>query len=87
MLSLEAYETKQTIRDGLKNMEFASIAAVMKSAQSLTRKVDELTNFEMAGLVSKDPFMIAKIFDAANRGARGDKLEYAKLEDCIFKVG
>lgn len=87
MFIADSYETKQAIRKGLNSMEFASLPAVMKTAQDLTRKVETLTNYELAGLVGKDPFALAKVMDMANRGCRVDNLSVSKLEDAILKVG
>lgn len=87
MFVADAFETKQAIRKGLNSMEFASLPAVMKTAQDLTRKVETLTNYELAGLVGKDPFALAKVMDMANRGCRVDNLSVSKLEDAILKVG
>lgn len=87
MFAVDAYETKQAIRKGLESMEFASLPAVMKTAQDLTRKVESLTNYELAGLIGKDPFALAKVMDVANRGCRMDNLAVSKLEDAILKVG
>lgn len=88
MYAIDAFETKKHIREGLKTMEFASLPAVLKTAQDLTKKVETLTNNELAGLISKDPFAIAKVMDMANRGgSMSGSLSVAKLEDAILKVG
>lgn len=87
MLIADAYETKQAIRKGLDSMEFASLPAIVKTAQSLAKKVDTLTNYELANLISKDPFALAKVMDMANRGSRTNNVEITKLEDAILKVG
>ena len=87
MFAVDAYETKQAIRKGLDSMEFSSLPAVMKTAQDLTRKAESLTNYELASLISKDPFALAKVMDQANRGSSHGKIAVSKLEDAILKVG
>lgn len=85
-MPLEAYETLQLIRDQLRTMEFASLPAIVKTAQTLTKKVDSMTNYELANIISKDPFATAKVLDLANKGG-SDKVSVTKLEDAILAAG
>lgn len=85
-MPLEAYETLQAIREQLRNMEFASLPAIVKTAQNLTKKVETMTNFELAAIISKDPFATAKVLDLANKGG-ADKVAVTKLEDAILAAG
>lgn len=68
-------------------MEFASLPAIMNTAQDLVKKIDTMTNFELASIISKDPFAIAKVLDLANRRGGSDKISVTKLEDAILSCG
>lgn len=85
-MPLEAYETLSIIREQLRMMEFASLPAIVKTAQGLTKKVETMTNFELAAIISKDPFATAKVLDLANKGS-ADKVAVTKLEDAILAAG
>jgi len=85
-MPLEAYETLQIIREQLRSMEFASLPAIVKTAQNLSKKVETMTNFELAAIISKDPFATAKVLDLANKGS-ADKVAVTKLEDAILAAG
>ena len=87
MFAVDSYETKQAIEKGLNSMEFASLPSIMKTAQDLTKKTETLTNYELCSLVNKDPFMLAKIMDRANRGGKSGKVQVSKVEDAVLKVG
>jgi HD-like signal output (HDOD) protein len=85
-MPLEAYETLAQIREGMKMFQFASLAAIVKTAQNLSRQIDTMTNFELAQIISKDPFATAKVLDLANKGG-SEKVAVTKLEDAILKAG
>lgn len=85
-MPLEAYETLQIIREQLRTMEFASLPAIVKTAQNLSKQVDSMTNFELASIISKDPLATAKVLDLANKGG-SDKVDVTKLEDAILAAG
>ncbi len=85
-MGLEAFETLQIIREQLRMHEFASLPAIVKTAQSLSKQVETMTNFELANIISKDPLATAKVLDLANKGG-SDKVDVSKLEDAILAAG
>lgn len=86
-MALEAYETLQIVRDGMKNLEFASLPAVVKTAQSLTKDLDRLTNSELAGLIAMDPFATANVLEFSNKGSKAEAVDASNLEEALLKLG
>ncbi len=86
-MALEAYETLQIVRDGMKNLEFASLPTVVKTAQGLTKDLDRLTNSELAGLIAKDPFATAAVLENSNKGNKADSTDASNLEEALLKLG